>query len=49
MAAVELGRKGGSAVFKNRGVDYMKKIAKRGAEARWGSKKKSKSKNINIK
>jgi len=38
-AATELGRLGGKAVVKKHGKAYMKKIGKRGAEARWGNKK----------
>lgn len=34
--AAELGRLGGKAVAKKRGKAYMRKIAKRGSDARWG-------------
>ena len=36
--ASELGRRGGLAVVKKRGKAYMKRIAKRGAKARWANK-----------
>lgn len=38
--AAELGRLGGKAVAKAKGKAYMRKIAKRGADARWGKSKK---------
>ena len=33
--AAELGRRGGLAIAKKRGKNYMQSIGKRGAEARW--------------
>ncbi len=41
--ASAFGRLGGRALVRKRGKAYMKKIAKRGAEARWG-KSNNKSK-----
>lgn len=39
-AAAELGRRGGKAIAK-RGPDYMRKIGKKGAKARWKDNDKS--------
>ena len=39
-AAAELGRKGGRAVVKKHGKDYMKKLGKKGSDARWPEGKK---------
>jgi len=39
-AAAELGRRGGKAVVKKHGKDYMSKIAKKGLEKRWKDKPK---------
>jgi len=33
-----IGSLGGKATFKKRGRKYMKELAKKGAEARWGKK-----------
>lgn len=42
-AAAELGRRGGKAVVKKHGKDYMSKIAKKGLAKRWdGNRKKDK-------
>jgi general stress protein YciG len=39
-AAAELGRRGGKAVVKKHGKDYMSKIAKKGLEKRWEANRK---------
>jgi len=41
-AAAELGRRGGKAVVKKHGKDYMSKIAKKGLEKRWGDENRKK-------
>jgi len=38
--AAALGRLGGQSVARKRGKAYMSKIGKKGAQARWGKKKK---------
>lgn len=37
-----VGRVGGKATVRKHGKDYMSKLAKKGADARWGTKKVNK-------
>ena len=38
-AAIELGKKGGKTIVRNRGVEYMRKLARKGAKKRWSKGK----------
>ena len=38
-AAVDLGKKGGKTIVRNKGVEYMREIGREGAKKRWSKDK----------